>query len=31
MWSKVDDPHVSRTWFLRACTGCKLRSLKAQI
>jgi len=24
MWSKIIDPRISRRWFLRACTGCKL-------
>jgi len=25
MWSKIIDPHISRRWLLRTCTGCKLR------
>jgi len=24
MWSKIIDPHISRRWLLRTCTGCKL-------
>jgi len=35
MWSKIIDPCISRRWFWRACTGCKLgpmlRSVEAQI
>jgi len=34
MWSK-SDPHISRGWFLRTCTGCKvgpmLHSVEAQV
>jgi len=29
MWSKIIDPHISRRWLLRPCTGCKLRSAEA--
>jgi len=29
MWSKIIDPRISRTWLLRPCTGCKLRSAEA--
>jgi len=29
MWSKIIDPRISRGWFLRTCTGCKLRSTEA--
>ena len=25
MWSKIIDPRISRRWFLRTCTGYKLR------
>jgi len=30
MWSKIIDPRIiSRRWFLRTWTGCKLRSTEA--
>jgi len=29
MLSKIIDPHISRRWLLRPCTGCKLRSAEA--
>jgi len=29
MWPKIIDQRISRTWLLRTCTGCKLRSTEA--